>query len=126
MLQNLNMHLQHPAPHSLLVRLAGDLDMFTCAELKDALNKNVPDESYRILIDLERVRYIDSMGLATLLACVNHAQHCGGHVAFVCNQPNLLKLFAVTGINRVLKIYPGEVEARRALDLPAVEAAQRS
>ncbi|HEY4002471.1 MAG TPA: STAS domain-containing protein [Candidatus Xenobia bacterium] len=114
MLQHLDIEIQARENYRVL-RLGGDVDIFTCAELKDAFHQHGPGESATLMVDLERVRYIDSMGLGTLLAAVTGARHRHGCLLFICHQPHLLKLFTVTGLHRVIDIFPTEEEACKEL-----------
>lgn len=46
-----------------VVRLAGEIDVVTAAELGDALVEAVPSSSLGLVLELSGVRYVDSAGI---------------------------------------------------------------
>jgi anti-sigma B factor antagonist len=65
----------------------------------------VNDGVRRLVVNLERVGFVDSSGLAALIAARKGMQGAGGELALSCGQEPVLKLFAVTGLDRVFSIH---------------------
>ena len=73
----------------------GEIDLATVTTLRSALTTAMQQGATHVTLDLERVSYIDSSGLGTLI---------GGTLRIICSQPRTLRLFAITGLNRVLTV----------------------
>ena len=46
-----------------VIKLVGDIDVYTSSDLKDAINSQIDFGAKRIIIDMEDVYYIDSSGI---------------------------------------------------------------
>jgi anti-sigma B factor antagonist len=60
---------------------------------------------------MEGVEFLDSTGLGVLVGALKRARAGGGSVGLACNQPKILKIFNVTGLEKVFTIYPSVDEA---------------
>jgi anti-sigma B factor antagonist len=93
-----------------LVVLRGDLDLATAPELRECLVK-VIDEGARIVVDLERVDFLDSAGLGILVGGLKRARTGGGELELICTSREVLKPLEITGLDRVFTIHPGRDSA---------------
>lgn len=98
----------------LLVTLVGPLDVYTAPALRRHVTAHALAGD-QIVIDLTRVRLMDSAGLGALVRLLNHTVRNGpGCLGLVCSQRHLLRLIEIAGLSRVFTLGP---------DLPAVRAA---
>jgi anti-sigma B factor antagonist len=67
-----------------------------------------------VVVDLGRVEFLDSTGLGVLVGALKRLRGVGGELSLVCNQERLLKIFRITGLDRVFTLYP-TVEGATAL-----------
>ena len=79
-----------------VVSLAGELDQATVPDLKSELDP-VTAEAEALLIDLERCDFIDSTGLAALVASSTQVGERGGRFAVCCAGPAVQRLLDITG-----------------------------
>lgn len=86
------------------VCLGGELDMASAPELKDRLGA-ILGESNQLVVDLSRVDFLDSSILGVLVSCQRRAEAGGGQIALVGLQPNVRKVFDITGLTGVFAIY---------------------
>ena len=92
--------------------LEGEIDVYTYPALNDALLALIKDGNAVITVNMENVSYIDSTGLGVLANGINKLSEKKGELRVVCAQPNLIKIFTVSGLlNRNLKIFNAESEA---------------
>ena len=68
-----------------------------------------------ILLDLARVRYVDSSGLGEMVAAQLAARRAGGRVALLAPTPNVLEVFEMTQLVQVFDIYADEAGALRGM-----------
>ena len=66
----------------------------------------VADGSYRIVVSLESVDFIDSTGLGVLISGLKRVRTHGGEFAVVCSEPRLMKVFEITGLDTVFNVVP--------------------
>jgi hypothetical protein len=54
---------------------------------------------------MEKVGFIDSSGLGVLVSALRRARERDGVVRIVCTRDNILKIFRITGLDKVFPIY---------------------
>ena len=100
------------APVSVLT-LEGDIDILSAPELKRALLRAIDERPRQILVDLTRVKHLDSTGLGVL---VNAARRFArGSLAIVCRDVTLRPVFELECFRRTFTVYATRSEAMRAL-----------
>ncbi len=98
-----------------VVDLTGEIDVYTSPKVKDAISKLIDDEHYYLVINLEKVRYIDSTGLGVLIGGLKRVREHGGSVNLVCTNPQIKKIFDITGLVKIFGIFDDEPGAMKAL-----------
>jgi anti-sigma B factor antagonist len=93
-----------------LLQLEGELEVDNAPELRAILVEEM-ERNRLILLDLGRVLYIDSTGLGIMVGVMKHLHRIGGELRLICGQPRILKVFEVTGLDKVFTIYPTSVSA---------------
>ncbi len=80
------------------LRLRGDLDLTAATWFKQRLIDEL-DSSDGVLLDLSAVDFIDSTGLALILAGIRHAEAMGGHLEFAQPLPlQARRLLEISGL----------------------------
>ena len=90
----------------LVLHLEGELDTYNCGQLRSALVEHVESGENRIIVDMTTVEYIDSTGLGSLVGGLKRVSEHGGTMRIVCNNPQILKVFEITSLNKVFPIFP--------------------
>jgi len=94
------------------VTLEGEVDVYTAPRLKEELTKVLERGCVSVIIDLEKVSFIDSSGLGVLVGALRRAREKGGAVRIVCTRDSVLKIFRITGLDKVFPIFSDASEAR--------------
>jgi anti-sigma B factor antagonist len=94
-----------------VIALAGEVDLYTCPELKEELLRVIADGATLVVVDLTATTFIDSTALGVLLRGVERLRGVDGRLAVVCVDPNMTKIFEVTGLDRVFSIHPSREAA---------------
>ena len=94
-----------------LLTLRGEIDVYTAPRLRQAIIDLVDGGANRIVVDMEKVDFLDSTGLGTLVGGLKRLREAGGSLALVITAPRILRLFQITGLTKVLAIHPSVTEA---------------
>jgi len=96
-----------------VVSLTGEVDVYTAPSLKERLIQAVDGGCTRILVDLEGVGFIDSSGLGVLVSGLRRVKENNGSIRLVCTKENILKIFRITGLDKVFPIFGTLDEAKQ-------------
>ncbi|MFF7457029.1 STAS domain-containing protein [Kitasatospora sp. NPDC008115] len=89
-----------------IVAVGGELDHDSADGLRTALAGPTEEGLTRILVDLAELRFCDSTGLNILLLARREADAAGVRLEVAGPRPAVVRLFAVTGADTVLRIHP--------------------
>ena len=88
-----------------LVALEGEVNVTNAMELKKALGEILNGGATKVLVDFEKVSFIDSSGLAVLIELVNQLQEVKGKL-HLCNVNRKIKgIFEITKIHKMIDSY---------------------
>jgi len=79
--------------------------------LKKAIQESLKNEEKRILLDLDKVKYMDSSGIGELVACYTSVKNRGGQLKLLNLKSRILELLQVTQLLQVFEAYDSEQEA---------------
>lgn len=86
--------------------LSGEVDVYTSPQLKQELVDAIEGGCIDLVIDLEKVAFIDSSGLGVLVSGLRRVKERSGTMRLVCTRENILKIFRITGLDKVFPIFP--------------------
>jgi len=99
-----------------VVEVQGEIDVYTSPKVKEIITELIEKGNYNLIINLEGVRYIDSTGLGVLIGALKRVREKDGCINLVCNNPQIKKIFNITGLVKIFGIYKTEEEASKALE----------
>jgi anti-sigma B factor antagonist len=85
-----------------VVRIVGELDHAGCPDLDVALEAAEQTQAGQIIIDLEQLTFIDSIGIRTLLQASRRAASNGNRLQLTRGKGHPAKMFRLTGLDEVL------------------------
>ena len=91
--------------------VAGELDIYTSPKLRSAIQELLSGGTARVVVNLIQTSYLDSTALSVLTSALKQARDAGGTVALVYNQPQIEKIFTITGLHEVFPVYRTETDA---------------
>lgn len=99
----------------LIVRLWGELDLVAAAGFKRLVDEILERRPVRYLIvNLERVTFVDSAFLGSLLGRYRRLSASGGRMAVVGTPDSVKPTLEISGIYRTMEEYASELEALSA------------
>ncbi len=89
----------------LVVDLPEKLIMANSQAQADAVLRRVDQGHRRVVFNLKQVKFIDSSGLAVLVAALKKLRPLNGKVALACPGPNVLSLIELTRLHEIFEIF---------------------
>ncbi|RME74245.1 MAG: anti-sigma factor antagonist [Chloroflexi bacterium] len=89
-----------------VVTLSGRLDAVTGPEIRQALLSQVEQGCTTLILDMSRVHFVDSSGLAMLVSLLRAAKEKGGEIFLAGLQAQAETVFRLTMLDRVFPIHP--------------------
>jgi anti-sigma B factor antagonist len=120
----LTLNVYSEPPGFTVIEIGGEIDVYTAPKLRERLVSLVESGSYRLIADMENVEFLDSTGLGVLVGGLKRVRAHEGWIDLVCTQSRILRIFRITGLNRVFDIYDTVPAALAAHDPPAAEGAE--
>jgi len=99
-----------------VVAVGGEIDVYTAPKLREHLIDLVSGGAHHIIVDMERVDFLDSTGLGVLVGALKRVRSEDGSLDLVCTQDRILKIFRITGLTKVFPIHASVDEALAAAD----------
>jgi anti-anti-sigma factor len=96
-----------------VLRLEGELDSFSAAQLREELAGAVAYQT--TIIDMRDVPFVDSAGLGALVGGLRRIREAGRGVALCCPAPSVRRLLTMTGVDRLVPVAGSPAEARSLL-----------
>jgi anti-sigma B factor antagonist len=96
-----------------------EIDITNAEALRAALLKAAASGHGTLAVDMTRTRFCDSSGLHALLAAHKRAQAEGCEVRLVIPSTPVLRVFAITGVDRVIPNFTSLAEALEPAAAPA-------
>jgi anti-sigma B factor antagonist len=93
-----------------LIGLVGEVDVYSAPKLRETIKELVDEGKHNIVVDLERVAFLDSTGLGVLVGGLKRVKHHNGELGIICNQEKILRIFRITGLTKVFPIYSSREE----------------
>ena len=95
-------------------RMNGEIDINTAPQIKKVFDKILSEKREKILINFEKVSYVDSSGLATLVEMLKNIRSYGGKLKLSSLSSKIRSLFEITKLEKLFDISNDEEEALRS------------
>ncbi len=94
-----------------VLSVRGEIDAYTSPRLRERLSELMDQDRFDLIVNLEGVEFMDSTGLGVLVSALKRAKEHQGDVALVCTSPQILRVLAITGLDRVFQVRSSVDEA---------------
>ena len=96
---------------SYVVALAGELDIGTSERFREELDNLLNGGARQLVVDLLGLTFLGSVGLGLLTGAAKRARARGGDCVVVSDDPRVLRVFEITGLDRSFRIERSLMEA---------------
>lgn len=88
----------------ILIDIEGEVDIFTCQQLKDTLYQVVEKYGKDLVMDCSGLNYIDSTGLGVFVAVLKKVRQIERDITIINIKDSILKLFLITNLDSLFNI----------------------
>jgi anti-sigma B factor antagonist len=106
------------APHdsgTALVSVQGRLDAAAAPSFKEQISAAIGQGNVRLALHLAHVSFMDSTGLGALVSALKAARKANGDISIIAPSSQVQKLFRLTAMDRMFKIFETDDEALQQL-----------
>jgi anti-sigma B factor antagonist len=89
-----------------VISLEGEIDLHVSPRIAATLTTAVKEKPRDLIVDLAKVSYIDSSGLAVLIEAMQSVEKYGGKFALAGLQENVKPIFEIARLDQVFRIFP--------------------
>lgn len=89
----------------------GEIDINSSPALKKSFDKLLSAKTPKIIVNLSKVTYVDSSGLATLVEILKNMRSYGGKLRLTNLSSKIKSLFEITKLEKLFDIKANEEEA---------------
>lgn len=89
----------------------GEININSSPEIKKAFDKLISKKTPKIVINLSKVTYVDSSGLATLVEILKNMRSYGGRMRLTNLSSKIKSLFEITKLEKLFEIMADETDA---------------
>ena len=88
-----------------VVDVEGEIDIYTAPRLRELLIDLVSQGSYQLIVNLDKVGFLDSTGLGVLVGGLKRVRAHDGSLDPVCTRERILEILRITGLTKVFGIH---------------------
>ncbi len=93
--------------HVLLIRLEGELDHHAAKELRARVEALIAQTTH-IVLNLEKLSFMDSSGLGVILGRYKQVKANGGEMIVCAISPSVERLFEMSGLFKIIRFEENE------------------
>lgn len=98
-----------------IVSLGGEVDIYTAPRLERELAAAAESGARTVVVDLAGTSFVDSTVVGVLLRGHERFERAGGRLVIVSDDPRILRLFQLSGLDRRLRVERSLLETIGAL-----------
>ena len=83
-------------------------------QLESMVRKLLDSGDLKFVLDATKLDYMDSAGIGALVSALTSVKKAGGELRLAGAKDRILRLFTMTGVDRLLTIYPTVADATSA------------
>ena len=86
--------------------LEGEIDLHVSPEVGESLRRMISKKPRVLVVDLAKVTYLDSSGLAVLIEAMQNVQKYDGRFGLAGVQESVKQIFEIARLDQVFQIFP--------------------
>lgn len=103
-------------PEITVFELSGRLTLGNrLTQIEHAIKTAIESGCRKLVLDMDKLDFIDSAGLGMLVMCAGAMEHAGGRMCVASSSPRIEQIFEITHLQRVVALQPTAEAACRSL-----------
>jgi anti-sigma B factor antagonist len=94
--------------------IKGEIDLYNAPAIKEKIKDEINKGKVNIIINLDKVSYIDSSGIGVLISSLSNLKKVGGAMKLINVYASVRKVFELTKLTSFFEIYDSEADALAA------------
>jgi anti-sigma B factor antagonist len=100
-----------PKKDLMVCYIDGEIDINSSPAIKKSFDKLISQKAPKVIVNLSKVTYVDSSGLATMVEMLKNMRSYGGRMRLACMSPKIKSLFEITKLEKLFEILTDEEAA---------------
>ena len=97
-----------------VVAVAGELNMDNSNLLRETFKKLLKDLNDKVLLDLEKLSFMDSSGIATIIELFQDLKKGQGRLCLCCVNKRIIGVFEITKVHKLFSIFESREAALKS------------
>jgi anti-sigma B factor antagonist len=94
-----------------ILSLEGRLDLTSASSLKEASKEVLNGSSKKVILNMDKVDFINSSGLGALVSILKEVRNSQGSMRLTNLAPYVKEIFDITQLTNIFEIFPDEKQA---------------
>jgi len=94
-----------------ILEVSGEIDFHSSRELRDKFQEILEKKCSKLLVNLKKVSYIDSSGLATFVEALQRINRAGGKLVLMGLAPAVRGVFEIAKLDSIFALTDSEEKA---------------
>ena len=95
-----------------IISLQGRLDLVSASKLKEASREVIGKKNCRLILNMEKVDFINSAGLGALVSILKDARTSKGDIKLIKLAPYVKEIFDITQLSNIFDVCDNEETAK--------------
>ncbi len=106
----------HSIGEVVVMNLEGRFDAYSAPQVNERLEEALRIETPRLVVNMEKVSFVDSTALATLVQAMKRCRQMNGDLRISNLKQPVQMIFELTRLDRAFEIFPSAAEAVEAFN----------
>ncbi len=107
----MEINVREVANNIIILDINGEIDLYNAPEIKENIKGHMESGKVNIIINLDKVSYIDSSGIGVLISSLSNLKKAGGALKIINVYASVRKVFELTKLTSFFDIYDNENDA---------------
>ncbi len=115
---NLDVRVEELENGYIFIDLAGDMDAYASREFKQVVEELMTHMKYKLIVDMEKVTCLDSVGARGLLSALSKTREGNGDLWLIYDKSPVKRFLDITGLNENFTTFKTSKQAFQEVDTP--------
>lgn len=92
-----------------------EISLHNVERFEEVIKQLLKSDSIGVILNLEKVSYMNSYGLGIIVNAVNNAKKLNKQLVIVNNRTTIKKIFGIVSFDSIVKVFSNEHEAKKFL-----------